>query len=169
MDFTLYFKILLSIAAALGSAGLLIGGTGYVISIFKKGSKQKDSDVLSSADQLSSFWKEQVEGFKTIIAELTSKLEKQKDDHNIEMKKLIDELGQVKGQLNAETKAKSEYLDILQNRDPETKKFMEYMIKAVENQSSINAEIVRVLGEIHSMTKAENERDLKIDATIHKA
>lgn len=166
MDFTLYFKILLSIIAALTSVGILVGGIGYFVSIFKKGTKQKDTEVISSADQLSNFWKDQVDGFKEVIKELTAKIEKQKDDHNVEMKKILSELGEVRGRLGAEVKQKEEYLAILQNRDPETKKFMEYMIKAVENQSSVTAEIVRVLSEIHSMTKVDLDTDLKLESVL---
>ena len=145
-------QIILTVVGLLGSVGFLAGGIGFLISRFNKGKVEEKSDVISSADQLSSFWKEQVDGFKEVIKELTAKLEKQKDDHTIEMKKVLTELGEVRGQLTAESKQKGEYLAILQNRDPETQKFMEIMLKFVENQTNTNNEISRVLESIHTST-----------------
>lgn len=161
-------KIFLLVIGSLASLGLLAGGIGYLLSKVNKGSREEKSDVISSADQLAGFWKEQVEGFRAVIAELTAKIEKQKDDHNAEMKKVLTELGEVRGRLGAETKAKEEYLAILQNRDPETKEFMKFMVKSVEDQGETHKELIRILGEIHTMAKAEHERDFKVTATVSK-
>ena len=161
-------QIVLTIIGVLGSVGLFAGGVGYLINRFNKGKTEERTDVISSADQLASFWKEQVEGFKAIVAELTTKIEKQKDEHNTEMKKVLTELGEVRGQLTSESKQKAEYLAILQNRDPETQKFMEIMLKFVDTQSKTNTEIARVLKDIHSMAKAEHDSNLEVTSTVTK-
>ena len=161
-------QIILTVVGILGSLGLFAGGVGFLVSKFNKGKSEERTDVISSADQLASFWKEQVDGFKEIIKELTAKLEKQKDDHTNEMKKVLTELGEVKGQLTAESKQKAEYLSILQNRNPEMQKFMEIMLKFVETQTKTNNELARVLKDIHSMAKQEHDKDFKIESTITK-
>lgn len=161
-------QVTLTIIGVLGSVGLFAGGIGFLISKFNKGKQEERTDVISSADQLASFWKEQVEGFKSVIKELTEKLEKQKDDHTVEMKKVLTELGEVRGQLTAESKQKGEYLAILQNRDPETKKFMEIMLKFVDTQSKTNSELARVLKDIHTMAKLEHDRGLEVTSTVTK-
>jgi ABC-type transporter Mla subunit MlaD len=160
--------IILTVLGILSSIGILAGGGGYLISQFKKGSKAENNAVISSADQLAGFWKEQVEGFRDVIKDLTAKLEKQKDDHTIEMKQILSELGEVKGQLTAE-RAQNERLEkIFQNRDPETKKFMEIMIQFIKDQAQVNSEIVRVLSEIHNYAQQEHDRDFVVTSTIKK-
>ncbi len=160
--------LLIKIFTLIAAAGLAAGGLGFLIYSFQKKQIEAKTDVISSADTLTNFWKEQVEGFKEVIKELNLKLDKQKDEHNMEMKKLLTELGEVRGQLNAESKQKTECLTILQNRDPETKKFMEYMIQAVKDQTEAQAGMMKVLSEIHKMAKAEHDRDFNITATVSR-
>ncbi len=164
----LYIQYTLAFVGFVGALALLAGGIGVLKGAFSKKQVEEKSDVISSADQQTKFWKEQVEGFRDIIKELTAKMDKQKDDHTVEMKKLLTEMGEVRGQLKAESAQKTEYLAILQNRDPETKKFMEYMVQAVKNQTDSQQAIIKLLGEIHTMAKAEHERDFNITATVTK-
>ncbi len=149
--------IIVWILGSLAGLGLFFFGGGYLISKFKNGSKEEEAesrDLISSNDQIKEFYKQQNEDLKVINTELRSKIEG-----------LTREVGEIKGQLNAETSQKKEYLAILQNRDPETKKFMELLVKAVEDQQVANKEMVELLGEIHGIVKAEQERDLKVVST----
>ncbi len=141
--------------------GILSGGIGYLISTFRKGSAEQKSDVISSSEQLSSFWKEQADGYKLMMAEkdrvYTDKLEK-----------LTVEVGQIRGQLIEKEKQSAIYLEILQNRDPETKKFMELMIQAVKDQAESHSGIMKTLSEVHTMASMQHERDFKVTATVSK-
>jgi len=161
-------QLILTIGGVVSFMVIVAGGIGLLINAIKKKPRDEKNEVISSADQLAGFWKEQVEGFREVIKDLTAKLEKQKDDHTIEMKRVLTELGEVRGQLAEKNKQSEQYLAILQNRDPETQKFQEYIVKALENQSNTNVEIIRVLSEIHSMTKAEHERDFKVESVVTK-
>lgn len=154
-------EIILFIIASIAALGILAGGIGYVISSFKKGGRQERSDVISSAETFAKFWQEQAEGYKSMME---SKDIKYTDQINA----LSREVGELKGQLNAETQQKKEYLDILQNRDPETKKFMEFMVQATTTQAAINQEIIETLKEIHKMVLEERKKELHLDATLTK-
>lgn len=150
-------QLVLTIIGILGSIGLFAGGIGFLLSRFSKGRSEEKIDVISSADQLTSFWKEQVDGYKTVVAELTEKI-----------RVLTGEIGELRGQLQSEKKQTEMLERIFQNRDPETKKFMEHVMQSIKDQAQVNGEIVRILKEIHNMSKAEHERDFKVEATVTK-
>lgn len=153
-------EIILTGAAILIGLGSFFFGGGYLLSRWKGGTKEEQEesrDLISSNDQIKEFYKNQNDDLKKINTELSNKIEI-----------LTREVGEIRGQLTAEIRQKEEYLKILQNRDPETKKFMEHMIKAVADQAETHREIVRVLGEIHTMSKAEHDRDFKVEATVTK-
>ncbi len=158
MDFK---QTIILIVSSIASLGVLAGGIGYLVSSFKKGSKKEKDDVISSAETLTKFWQEQAEGYKLMNSQREA-------EWNDKFQAMSREIGELRGELNAESKQKKEYLDILQNRDPESKKFMEMMINAAEKQSEVNKEVVRVLGEIHAMTKEEHDREVHIEATVTK-
>lgn len=157
----------LTTVGIIGSLGLFAGGIGFLWSKIKGGTKEAKAEsttIIATNDTIKNFFKEQNDDLKEINKILGEKVEA-----------LTREVGEIRGQLNAETKQKGEYLAILQNRDPETKKFMEYMVQAVKDQSQsmkdqaeTNREIIRILGEIHVMTKQEHDRDLNITATVTK-
>ncbi len=150
-------QMILTIVGIVGSIGIFAGGIGFLFSKFQKGNKEDKADALTSADQLTNFWKEQVEGFKLIIADQTEKI-----------RILTGEVGELRGQLVAEKKQNEMAREILQNRDPETKRFMEHMVQSIKDHSETHKEIIRILGEIHSMSIAEHDRDFKVTANVTK-
>lgn len=144
---------------------IIIAGGGYIIRTFNKDGSQEKVDVVNSANTILDYWKKQAEEYKIVIdakdkahSEKVTELTK---DFNIQMNSVSKEVGELKGQLNAE-KAQNERLEkIFQNRDPETQKFMEFMVKAMENQD-------KILSEIFKIVKAEENRELKITSTVVK-
>lgn len=162
------FSPYLIIIGSLGSVGLLTGGLGYLISQFREGGAKQKADVVSSADQLSSFWKEQADGYKAMAQQEKEAATIKEKEWNTKFNELSREVGEIKGQLVEKEKQAAQYLEILQNRDPETKRFMELVIGAIDGQSVVNKEIVRVLSEIHSMVSKDLEQDLKITSTVTK-
>jgi hypothetical protein len=149
------------ILGSLATLGIAAGGLGYLVSTFKKGEKVEKSDIVSSAEQLTQFWKDQADGYKTMMAEKDAKTAEQ-------INALSREVGELKGQLISESKQKAEYLAILQNRDPDTKNFNDYVMQSIKNQEGINNEIVRILKEIHTMSTEETKRELHIEGTVTK-
>lgn len=152
--------IILQISGILGALGVFFGGGGYLISKYKGGTreeKEESADIISSNDQIKQFFKDQNEDYKLIIKEQGVKIEG-----------LTREIGEIRGQLNAETNQKKEYLAILENRDPAMKASLDLLVQSVKDQQVVNKEIVRILGEIHSMAKDEHERDFQITSTVTK-
>lgn len=156
------------IIGSLGSLGLLAGGMGYLISQFKSGSSEQKKDVLSSASEATNFWKEQADSFKAMAVQEKEAAAIKDKDWNIKFTELSREVGEIKGQLFEKEKQAQQYLEILQNRDPEMKQFMQYMVQSVKDQTESQQKIVEVLNDIHVMTKAEHDRDLSITSTISK-
>lgn len=160
MNFSDLGEIAIIIMGSITSVGILVGGAGYLLGKWKGSTKEERAEsveILSNNDQIKQFYKEQNDDLKVINKSLSEQIQQ-----------LTREVGELRGQLNAETKAKSEYLAILQNRDPETKKFMEFMMKAEQDHAQTHAEIIRILSEIHVMSKAEHDRDFKVEATVTK-
>lgn len=157
-----FTDILSYIFMGIAAIGIFAGGLGYIIGKFKAGTKQETSDVVSSADQLVNFWKDQAEGYKVMMAE--------KDKSNDEKFQALNaEIGKIQGQLLEKEKQNKTYLEILQNRDPEMKMFMETMIKSANEQAAVNANVVKVLSDIHTLCQQEHDRDLHITADITKS
>lgn len=154
----IYLQIVIAICAVSAS-------TGIAFAQFRKGTRTESGDIIK-------FYKEQSDNYKDMM-------EKKEAAHNIEVKEITQtftekvnaltrEVGELRGQYNAEKKQREQYEEILKDKNPETEQFMKLMIKAVDDQSKINKEVVSLLGEIHTMSKAEHDRDFKIEATLTK-
>lgn len=132
------------VLSSLASIGILAGGMGYLISSFRGGS-----------NKLTAFWKDQADGYKLMIAEK----DRTNDD---KFQALHKEIGELRGQLNAEQALNERLEKIFQNRNPEMDNFMKSM-------SENMVEVSRVLKEIHTMSKMEHERDFKVEATVSRS
>jgi cell shape-determining protein MreC len=157
-----FYQTILIIVASIASLGILVGGIGYFISVFRKGTRQEKNEVINSSQEVVNFWKSQAENLQLIG-------EKKEKDWNEKFQEMSRQLGAIQGQLSAE-KAQNERLEkIFQNRDPEHQKFMEFVITAIGNQDSVNKEIVRILGDIHNLAVEEHNRETKVETTITKS
>lgn len=157
-----------SIIEIVGGLGVFGAGFGYLISQFKKGSNEQKKEVISSADQLTTFWKEQAEGYKAMAQSEKEAATIKDKDWNDKFNALATEVGQIKGQLLEKEKQAAQYLEILQNRDPSTLEFQKLMVNAVTEQSEVNKQIVMLLKDIYAMAKDEHDRDFKITTTVTK-
>ena len=153
----------------MASLGIFVGGIGYFIGLFRKGSKQEKSEVINSSQEVITFWKTTAENYQTILST-------KEKDWNEKFQGLTREFGELKGKYEAE-KAQTERLEkIFQNRDPESQKFMELVIKAIdnqnktnENQNKVNTEMVRVLTAIHTLAVEEHNREIHVESTVTKS
>lgn len=139
-----------AIFTLLAGLGILGGGFGYLVSQFKEGS----SKGIKSAEDLMNFWKSQAEGYKLAMDE--------KDKVNsTKFEELNAKIGNIQGQLTEKERQNKEYLEILQNRDPETQRFQSTMVESMKYMAE-------VLKDVHIMTKAEHDRDFVVTAQITK-
>ncbi len=154
------------------SAIIIVAGGGYIIRLFNKDTTQDKNEVVNSANTKMDFWKNQAEQYKVISDEkdktYNEKITSLTKSFNDQIAALSREVGELKGQLTSETAQKKEYLAILQDKNPETKAFMDFMVKAVKNHDEAHEEMMRVLGEIHTMTQEEKDRELKVVSTVSK-
>lgn len=136
---------ILSILGILTSIGVLAGGVGYLASSFKKGSTQKDHEIISNAEQITKFYKDQAETYKNMLADKETAWNEEKKEWNVKFNELTKEVGTINGKLAEKEKQAEQYLAILQNRDPETKEFNKFVIQAVKDSSQMHERMMEVL------------------------
>lgn len=147
-------NILLYILGSLASIGLTAGGLGYLISQFRGGTKRANTEIASSSTEIITFYKTENESLKMIM--------KEKDQSNDDkFQKLTSEIGEIRGQLIEKEKQNKQYLDIINNRGPETEQFQTAMLDGL-------SKLATVIGEIHTLAIQEHERELSITSTITK-
>jgi hypothetical protein len=139
------------ILGSLASLGIVSGGLGYLIGQFRTGTKKAYSD----SSEIITFYKTENQSLKDIMSE--------KDKSNdSKFQQLTSEIGEIRGQLIEKEKQNKQYLDILQNRDPDTQKFQTAMVDGM-------AKFATILGEIHTLAIEEHNRDLSITSIVSKS
>lgn len=137
--------------------GILAAALGYLFTQFFRGG----SEALKSDTERINFFQKEAKDYKEMMAsdrkEFTAKIET-----------LTRQVGELRGQLEGEKKLREQYEALIKDRNPETEKFREFMVKAVEDQNNVNKEVVNVLKEIFIMTKAEHDKDFKVEITTTK-
>lgn len=128
--------------------------SGVAFAQFRKGFRIESGDIVT-------FYKTQAENYKEMMEET-------RKDYTKKHEELLAEVGVLRGELNTEKRLREQYELILKDKNPETEEFMKLMIKAVADQGEVNKEVVSVLKEIHTMSKAEHDRDFKVETTVTK-
>jgi hypothetical protein len=146
-NMNIYLQIIIGICAV-----AFTGGTAFAQ--FKKGDRTGSGELID-------FYKKEAEGYKDMMT-------KKEEGYIIKMNELIREVGELRGQFTAMKEQKEAYEAILKDRNPEMEIFMKLMANAVKDQGDVNKEVVSILKDIHTMAKAEHERDFQINATITK-
>lgn len=180
------WQVAIVIIGSIGSMGILVGGAGYFLQVWRSGSKKEKSEIVNSSNEIAGFWEKQANGYKTMMNEKEATLQKQLIEKDERTQKQINELtrqvGELRGQLNAKTEQASEYLAILQGKDETSKKFMETMLNVAKSsqkfmeenivfqkeQAGIMEEIRAFMSNINTHLEAP-DKDLKIEATVSKA
>lgn len=145
------------VVGSIASLGIIFGGAGYLLSVFRGGTKQEKSEIIQDSSQIIEFYKEQIHGFKEIV-----------DSQNNKISGLTSENGEMKGKLGA-AQAQLDKLELIfQNRNPEMEEFMKFMIQATEQQATSHKEMIRILGEIHIMAMDEKKKVTQISTTVQK-
>lgn len=164
----IFLKVGLYIIGILASLGLFAFGAGYLWSQAKKGSRVEKSEVISSAEGSKVFWKEQSEDYKEMMRVKDEKNDATVKELTIQINALTREVGELRGQLNAEKTQNEKLEKIFQGRSPEMEEFMKFMIQATKDQAESHKKIVEVLEKVHTFAEMEHDRDFKITATVSK-
>lgn len=137
--------------------GIIALGFGYVTSQFLVGRKGRTKDDIETENTLTTYLKNQIEGFKEIV-------EKQ----NNRIAGAEKEISALRATLGEKDKIISRYLEILQNRNPEIDTFIKESKVRQEQQMGIMNEIKVFMKNINDHMVQQN-KDLKIEATVsHK-
>lgn len=138
----------LSLAALVS---FVVTGIGVWRGMFSQASKQQNTEVITSAETLTSFWKEQAEGYKVMMAEKDTAW-------NSKFEVLTRELGVLQGQLAATESQRAQFEAILKDRNPETQKFQAEVIKSL-------GEISIFMGSLNQHMEQQNH-GFKVESVI---
>ncbi len=126
----------------------VIAMAGVAFAQFKKGFRTESGDLIT-------FYQKEALGYKEMM-ETTRK------DYAKKHEELLAQVGELRGELNAEKRLREQYELILKDRNPETEEFMRFMVQSAKDQADNNKKIVEVLNIIHIAVA----KDLKIEATV---
>lgn len=164
MSFELLQKIL-EVVIALGIAAF---GFGYLYSQFFQGKNNQTKESIDTENSLTTYLKNQIEGFKDIVAAQDKKIN--------EMGK---EIAAMRAVSEEKDKTITKYLEILQNRNPEMDAFIKKVTLASDAQAEFRKQAaeksdiqMNILKEIQTFMESINNhmekssKDLKIEATV---
>lgn len=140
-----------AIAAVLAGFGGFVAMCGYAYGQFFTGKNQNTAEGVKTENEAIQLRQNQITELRDLVKDLTKKMEDNNTAHNVEMRALHTQLGEVRGQLLEKEKQAEAYLEILQNRSPELDKIL--------------VEIKDFMHAINEHMKKEG-RDLQIDATV---
>lgn len=159
------WQISIIVIGSIGSLGLLAFGAGYLMSQFGKGSRDDKTSIMESAEKLTTFWKDQAEGYKVMMAEKDNKNQGLIND-------LTRQVGELRGQLNEKQASYDKLEKVLQGRGPEQEKFMATMLSVAEQaqsfmttQQKFSESMGKLMEQIDTHLKSQ---DLKVVSTITK-
>lgn len=160
--------ILLFIIGSITSLGVLAAGIGYLMGTARKKERDEKTEVVSSADQVSMFWKDQANEYKEMMKIRDEKNDGKVKDLTSEVNLLTKEVGELRGQLNAEKTQNERYEKIFQGRSPEQEEFMKFMIQATKDQAESHKGIMEVLNKVYKFAEMEHDRDFTVTAKVTK-
>lgn len=143
-----YLKIIGLTTAIVAALAFVLA---YFVVSFRKNKQEGTKDVISSAEQITRFWKERADDYSKVI-------ETMKIEYDAKIQDLTRKLGELTGRFEAE-KTQNERLEkIFQGRSPE----LENSLKDI---SSTMNEIMVFMHSINEHMKTSN-KDLKIEAVV---
>jgi hypothetical protein len=155
------------IIGSIASLGIVFGGAGYLVSVFRKGTKQEKSDIIQTSTQVTEFYKDQIQGFKDIVESQTEKI-----------RQLTGEIGELRGQLTTEKSQNDRLEKIFQNRNPEMDTFIKAVMGDMKHHEEYHAKSMELLGtmiktlnEIYSISLANQDllkQDIHVETTVSK-
>ena len=117
--------------------GVIVAGAGYVFSQFKKGRNQQSQDDLVNQNQTFDLMRKQVDALQLLAEDNEKKI----DD-------LSRQVGLLQIEIEKRDKIITDYLNILQNRNPELEEFMKNMSRIGNEWERYMQESTKTLSQV---------------------
>lgn len=137
----------------LAGIGVLFGGLGFAYAQFRAGSGKAKDELIQTLKDTAIAEREKA-------AQLAKEKVEQSQFHQTQINQLNEKIGKLQGLYEESKDRNREYLAILQGRDPDQKKFMDLMSKAIVDGVKAHEEAQRhmrdtsqVLDEIKTFMK----------------
>jgi hypothetical protein len=154
IDFSL-ISVIIGIFVGLGT---LIAGCGFAYAQFKTGGDKAKDDLIETL-------RATAEAEKAEKTRLASEKTELIASHQVQITQLSKDISELKGRFDETQKRANEYKEILQGRDPAQQKFMEVVLKQIEEgqkQSPAVQQYMRetaeILKEIRDFMQKLNEK-----------
>ena len=141
----------LNLFGGLAGIGALAAGIGFAYSQFRSGANQAKDDLIETLRDTA--LAEKVEKDR-LAAEKTNII----TSHQTQLNELNNKIGKLQGLYEANEKEKANYLQILQGRNPEQVKFMEYVTTVSGESAKYMKETSEILVELKTFMKELNDR-----------
>jgi hypothetical protein len=152
MNLTQYIAPAIALGVSLGTV------IGIAIVYSKKTVTTSSGEVISLLQKEVEVYRDQLHKKEEFHAK---EMKEMRDEFTKQVTSLTKDFGVLQGQYNSMKDDKEKFEAIAKDKNPEMQTFMTSM---AETQK----EIITILGDIHTMAKAEHERDFQINATITK-
>lgn len=144
---------LISYGTFIGATALVIG---YASAAFFKGRNSRKKEDLDTENSLTTYLQNQVKGYQKMV-----------DDMKKDIAEMGKEISALRATIEEKDRANKQYLEILQNRNPELEQFMkESSARGVEGLKILQG-ITGFMESINTHMQQQN-KDMTISATISK-
>lgn len=168
MESTLNLQLVSTIVGVFMGLGALIAGIGFAYSQFKTGGDKAKDDLITTLKETAVVEREKA----TRLADEKITLV---DSHQTQINLLNERIGKLQGLYESAEQSRQEYLKILQGRDPAQQKFMDIVLKQIEENAKTApavqlymTETTKILVEIRTFMEKLNNSSTKNTAFLHE-
>lgn len=138
--------------------GTLVAGCGFAYAQFKTGSDKAKDDLITTLRATADAEKAEKERLAAERTELVN-------SHQLQLTQLNKDIAELRGRFDEVQKRANEYKEILQGKDPAQQKFMEIVLKQIEEGQKTQPQVqkymqetTQILQEIRTFMKKLNDK-----------
>lgn len=140
----------------LAGMGILMAGLGFGWAQFKSGAGKAKDDSIASYKEALAAEQVRIEQLKAENKQLIEDKNTLMKSHQDQINALTEKIGKLQGLYEASELRNKQNLAILQGRNPEQQKFMEFMTENAKQNGEILLEIKRFMTSINDKIDREN-------------
>lgn len=134
----------------LAGIGVLFGGLGFAYAQFRAGSGKAKDDLITTLKDTAVAEREKAK-------QLAKEKMEQSQFHQTQINQLNEKIGKLQGLYEESKDRNKEYLAILQGRNPEQQKFMEYLTQVASESAKYMKELSEILRKINHHIENEHK------------